>query len=176
MFYPRNRHQHYTSGTITADDATMQVTSYLMDTNSSDIAFIRETIEGAAVTRLMARPNRSTVRHTLRSIAKQMERAISKRNWWLVAGSEMAFHRELVDAANSLRLSRMYAAVQAEPARYTHTLLDCCHGSKVLVEKHARLADLVAGEDLTAGLRELSQHLRSHAMIPRNANGDPSRL
>jgi DNA-binding GntR family transcriptional regulator len=142
----------------------------LTDMDLSDIYFVREAIEGAAVRRIMARPDRMDIHRTLMSIAKEMEATVAQGSWMQVAEIDMAFHRALVEAAESFRLSRMYATVQAETKLCMHMLMGGYRGSKALVEEHELLANLIAGDDVKAALQELSRHFGNPIVILRKAN------
>jgi len=131
---------------------------------------VREAIEGAAVQRIMARQDRKDIHLALMKIAKQMEKTVTQGSWLQVADIDLAFHRELVEAAGSFRLSRMYATVQAETKLCMHMLMGGYRSSKALVEEHELLANLIAGDDVAATLRELSRHFGDPIRILRKAN------
>ena len=142
----------------------------LTDTDLSDIYFVREAIEGAAVKRIMARADRGDIHRLLLNIVRRMETAIAAGSWTQVAETDMEYHRELVEAAGSFRLSRMYTTTQAETKLCMHMLMGGYRGSKALVEEHERLAALIAGDDVSATLRELSRHFGDPILILRKAN------
>jgi DNA-binding GntR family transcriptional regulator len=142
----------------------------LTDTDLSDVYYVREAIEGAAVQRIMARQDRKDIHLALMKIAKQMEKTVTQGSWLQVADIDLAFHRELVEAAGSFRLSRMYATVQAETKLCMHMLMGGYRSSKALVEEHELLANLIAGDDVAATLRELSRHFGDPIRILRKAN------
>jgi DNA-binding GntR family transcriptional regulator len=142
----------------------------LTDSDLVDIYYVRQAIEGAAIQRIMAQGQLGEIRRSLVQIVKQMERAIGRQNWTQVAELDMTYHREIVQAAKSARLSRMYATVQAETKLCLHMLMGGYRGSKALVEEHQLLADLIAGGDVRTTLQELARHFGDPILILRRAN------
>lgn len=141
----------------------------LTDTDLMDIYFVREAIEGAAIQRIMAGADRAGVHQILRGVVRQMAEVIAQGSWMQVAELDLTFHRAIVDAAASYRLSRMYATVQAETKLCMHMLRGGYRSSKALVEEHERLADMIAGDDVKAALQELSRHFGNPILILQKA-------
>lgn len=141
----------------------------LTDDDLADIYYVREAIEGAAIKRLMTRDDRSVIHQALMGIVAQMADAVAHGRSMQVAELDMMFHREIVIAADSFRLSRTYATVQAETKLCLHMLMGGYRGSKALVDEHRLLADLIAGDDVKAALQELSRHFGNPVMTLRKA-------
>ena len=78
---------------------------------------------------------------------------------------DLAYHRALVEAAGSDRLSRTYATVQAETRLALHRLIPAYRRPVDLADEHFRLAALI--ED--APLAEIEAELTAHF-------GDPAAL
>jgi len=142
----------------------------LTDTDLADIYFVREAIEGAAIKTIMARTDRKDVHRALTDVAKKMGEVVDGGGSWMqIAELDMVFHRELVEAAQSFRLSRMYATVQAETKLCLHMLMGGYRSNMALVQEHELLADLVVGDDVQAALQELSRHFGDPIRILRKA-------
>ncbi len=142
----------------------------LNDRDLSDIFFVREAIEGSAIRRVMRSEALPEVGLTLKRLVVRMDEAARAEDWPLVADLDMEFHRELVNAAGSSRLSRMYATVQAETRLCLLMLRGGYRGSAALVEEHRRLADIIASGDVAAAIEELPKHFGDPVRIMQKAN------
>jgi DNA-binding GntR family transcriptional regulator len=131
----------------------------MTEADLADVYLAREAIEGAALRRMAGLADRSALVARLEGEAARMEAAATARDWTAVAASDLAFHRALVDAAASPRLSRMYDTVQAETRLCLHLLIGGYQSSAGLAAEHRRLAALATGDDLAAALAELGRHL-----------------
>jgi DNA-binding GntR family transcriptional regulator len=141
----------------------------LTDEDLIDIFFVRQSIEIAAMRQIMSHKDRLAVCRVLVPIVNKMEQAVARQDWPRVAELDMDFHRELVSAASSPRLSRVYATVQAETKLCLHKQIGGYSGSKALIEEHKLIADLIAGGDLDAAVREISRHFGDPIRILRKA-------
>ena len=105
----------------------------------------------------------------LTAIAEGMDNAMRAGDW--AAGGELdfAFHRALVDAAGSERLSRTYATVQAETRLCLHRLMGGYRRSEALAIEHRRLARMLAEAPLEEVLAELQRHFGDPAETLRKA-------
>ncbi len=134
-----------------------------------DIYLAREAIEGAALRRIAGMRDRAPLAAGLLVAVNRMEAAVAAGDWPDVADSDIAFHRALVDAAASLRLSRMFETVQAETRLCLHLLMPGYRSAAGLAAEHRRLAVLAAGDDLAAALGELARHLADPIRILHRA-------
>lgn len=129
-----------------------------------DVFFVRSTLETAAVRRIVAGRRRREVAQTLTGIAERMDRAMRAGDWATGGELDFEFHRTLVDAAGSERLSRTYATVQAETRLCLHRLMGGYRRSEALADEHLRLAELIADAPAEAVVEEMQRHF-----------GDPTR-
>jgi len=129
-----------------------------------DVFFVRATLEAAAVRRIAAADRRREVSRTLAEIAQRMDRAMRSGDRATGGELDFAFHRTLVDAAGSERLSRTYATVQAETRLCLHRLMGGYRSSADLADEHLRLAQMVGEGPVDVALKELERHF-----------GDPTR-
>jgi DNA-binding GntR family transcriptional regulator len=79
----------------------------------------------------------------------------------LIAEKDLAFHSALVDAADSPRLTRMFATLAAETRMCLSTLMHHYPRRAALVEEHRQLLVLLRGDDELALLRAVDAHLES---------------
>lgn len=142
----------------------------LNDRDLSDIFFVREAIEVSAIRRVMMSKELPEVSLALKRLVVRMDKAACAEDWSLVADLDMEFHRELVAAAGSPRLSRMYATVQAETRLCLLMFIGGYRGSAALVEEHQRLADVIASGDIAAAIEELPKHFGDPVGIMHKAN------
>ena len=129
----------------------------LTDADIADLYVAREAIEGAALDAVMS-SDRDEVVGDLETIVDRMRAAVADADWVEVADLDMAFHRRIVEAAGSLRLTRLYANVIGE-TRICFNLTARYPGREHLVEEHAELAAFVATGDLSGARSSLTSHL-----------------
>ncbi len=148
----------------------------LTEADLADIFFVREAVEGAALRRVLAAPDRSAVERHLMAEVGGMAAAVGDADWARAAQADFAFHRTLVEAAGSPRLSRLYDTIQAETKLCLHLLMAGYRSSAEMVEEHRKLAILVGAGTLDEALAELMRHLGDPTRILRRigaANGAP---
>ena len=124
-----------------------------------DVYVVRRALESAAVERIMNEGNRVAVSRTLHDIAERMDKTVRAHRWKQGGEFDFLFHRTLVDAANSKRLSKTYATVQAETQLCLHRLMGGYRSSEDLAAEHFELAELLATAPLPLVLQKLNQHL-----------------
>lgn len=149
----------------------------LTEADLLDVFFVRATLEAAAVRRIVAGDRRSAVAAALTAIAERMDRAMKAGDWSTGGELDFAFHRALVDAAGSDRLSRTYATVQAETRLCLHRLMGGYRRSEALADEHLRLARLLAAAPVEEVLAELQRHFGDPAENLRKARalrGEPT--
>ncbi|WP_062205462.1 GntR family transcriptional regulator [Aureimonas sp. AU12] len=135
-----------------------------------DIYFVRKSLELVAMARIMDRADRRSVVADLTTIAHEMTQALERQDWLLIADLDMRFHRRIVDEAGSERLSRSFATLQAETRLCLQMLMGGYRQNEVLVEEHQLLADLIAGDDKAAAMRELERHFGDPVRTLEKAN------
>tara|TARA_E500000318_G_scaffold24357_1_gene24523 strand:- start:1221 stop:1892 length:672 start_codon:yes stop_codon:yes gene_type:complete len=136
-----------------------------------DVFFVRETLETAAIRKICSEGRQGIVADALTAIAERMDRALKGGDTAAGGDLDFEFHRTLVDAAESDRLSRTYATVQAETRLCLHRLMGGYRSSKDLAEEHFRLAKTIRSQDLGAIETELQQHLSNPARYLRKTGG-----
>lgn len=141
----------------------------LTEADLLDVFFVRSTLEVAALRRIVAGERRRAVADTLSGIAERMDRSLKAGD--RAAGGELdfEFHRSLVDAAGSERLSRTYTTVQAETRLCLHRLMGGYRSSADLADEHRRLAGLIGDAPLEAAVEELQRHFGDPAGHLRKA-------
>ncbi len=147
----------------------------LTEVDLADVYLAREAIEGTALRRIAVQPERAALRARLVAKADRMAAAVAAGDWRQVGDSDLAFHRTLVEAAGSPRLTRMFDTVQAETRLCLHLLIVGYRSSAELAAEHRRLAELATGSDLAAAQAELARHLADPIRILRRIGNPPPR-
>ena len=104
----------------------------LTDEDLADIYFAREAIEAAAVGRIMAAGEAVSMSRWLTTEVDRMAAAVCRNDWDTVVEHDLRFHKQLVDSANSRRLSRMYSVLIAETRLCLHMLVSGFAGKEGL--------------------------------------------
>lgn len=141
------------------------------EADMADIYFVRAALEAAAVRRIVAGGHRGEVAERLTAIAEGMDRAMKAGDWGAGGELDFAYHRALVEAAGSERLSRTYATVQAETRLCLHRLMGGYRRSEALADEHLRLARLLASAPVEEVLAELTRHFGDPADTLRKSRG-----
>ena len=125
----------------------------------ADIFVAREAIETAALRRVMAAGKSVSVSRRLTIEVDHLVDALRRDDWSSVVEHEMRFHMQLVDAANSRRLSRMYSVLIAETRLCLHMPISGFAGRKYFVEEHVALVERLAAKDAAGAQRAIRKHL-----------------
>ncbi|WP_323796122.1 GntR family transcriptional regulator [Nisaea sp.] len=136
-----------------------------------DVYFVREALETAAIRKICSEGRQAAVADALAAIAERMDKALKNGDTTAGGDLDFEFHRTLVDAAKSERLSRTYATVQAETRLCLHRLMGGYRSSKDLAEEHFRLAETIRSKNINTILSELRQHFGDPASHLRKASG-----
>ena len=131
----------------------------LTDEDLADIYFAREVIETAALRRVMAAGESVSVSRRLTTEVDRLVDALRREDWNSVVDHEMRFHTQLVDSANSRRLSRMHSALIAETRLCLHLPVSGFAERRYLVEEHVALVERLAAEDAAGAQRVIRKHL-----------------
>ncbi|MFC4564181.1 GntR family transcriptional regulator [Nocardiopsis mangrovi] len=105
----------------------------------------------------------------LDTVLDDMRTALAGRVWGEVARADLTFHRTIVDAAGSRRLSKMFATLIAETLLCIHKFEYIYDPPDVILEHHQRLADLLRAGDADDYLREIDWHLQNSVKTIRAA-------
>ena len=127
-----------------------------------DVYLAREAIESAALGIVLGLDAADAVMSELvdglLSLVGQMDAAAATEDWVRVADIDMAFHRRIVEAAASPRLSRLYDMVTGETLAFFN-MTARYPGREDLVSEHRELADIIAAGDLAGYRAALARHL-----------------
>lgn len=146
----------------------------LSEEDMLDVFFVRASLEEAAIRRLIDSGDRAATARTLTVLSERMDRAMRSGDHASGGDLDLEFHRTLVDAAGSLRLSRTYATVQAETRLCLHRLMGGYRSRDDLAVEHFRLAELIGSAPLDKILPELHRHFGNPAATLRRLRGDAS--
>ncbi|WP_083441354.1 GntR family transcriptional regulator [Nitriliruptor alkaliphilus] len=127
----------------------------------ADVHLARRAVETAAVERVAdaVRRDGGAVLAPARAVLDQLAAAAAEDDWPAVADLDLELHHALVTAADSPRLSRMYATLVVETRLCLGALEPAYPVRAELVDEHAELIDAVATGDAAIARRVLEQHL-----------------
>ncbi|UYG02560.1 GntR family transcriptional regulator [Halomonas sp. LR3S48] len=132
----------------------------LTEDDLEDIYFTRDAVERAALRRIVQSGRGEELSVRLRAIVASMKKAVEEEEWTEVASLDIRFHSELVNAAGSRRLSRLFATLMAEMGLCLNQLLGVYRGRGRLIEEHEYLAELVASGDTEKLEKAMADHLQ----------------
>jgi DNA-binding GntR family transcriptional regulator len=129
----------------------------LSDRDIADIYLAREAIETVALRLVAGLPDRQRIVAPLLRLVNQMRDASAAQRWDEVADLDLQFHLTVVDAAGSVRLSRMYATLIGE-TRVLLSMTASHPGREEFVAEHAEVERLLEDGDLDGALGALGHH------------------
>ena len=150
----------------------------LTDEDLADICLAREAIETAALRRVVSLGKAVAVSQRLAIEVDRMDDALRRGDANTISDHEMRFHMQLVDSANSRRLSRMYSVLIAETCLCLHMLVSGLAGRKNFIDEHVALVERLAAGDAAGAQRAIRKHLhdplkslggRRHGRTPATA-------
>jgi DNA-binding GntR family transcriptional regulator len=124
-----------------------------------DIYFSRAAIERASMARISERGLTAADIAALEQALGQMAVATREQEWRDVVAADLSFHELIVNAAQSPRLSRMYASLSGESRLGLNLLVGSFEGRADYVEEHQRIFDYLAAGDRARLVDELESHL-----------------
>lgn len=140
-----------------------------------DIYLARDALETAAVRRITGTGRSATAYKSLDRVVKAMQKAAGTQDWQAVASRDLEFHTELVSAARSPRLERMFRTVISETRLCLGVLTGAYDAPDDLVEEHRQITDLIRDNDTEAAVAVLKQHFDDAVVTlkrGRAADGD----
>jgi DNA-binding GntR family transcriptional regulator len=140
-----------------------------------DIYLAREALEIAAVRRITATGRSAAAYKTLDRVVRAMHKAEGLGDWPSVASRDLDFHTELVAAAGSPRLERMFRTVISETRLCLGLLTGTYDARDDLVDEHRQITDLIRDEDTEGAVTILKNHFDDAVLTlkrRREAEGD----
>jgi DNA-binding GntR family transcriptional regulator len=123
-----------------------------------DIYLARDALETAAVRRIAGTPRAAAGHKALDRIVRAMSKAEAAGDWETVANRDLDFHTELVGAAGSPRLERMFTTVISE-TRLCLSVLTTADGARDdLVDEHRRISEMIREGDTEGAVAVLKKH------------------
>ncbi|MDI5984231.1 GntR family transcriptional regulator [Halomonas sp. M4R5S39] len=132
----------------------------LTEDDLEDIYFTRDAVERAALRRIVHSGRGEELSGRLMAIVESMRQAVEQEEWTEVAALDIRFHSELVNAAGSQRLSRLYATLMAEMGLCINHLIGVYRGRGRLIEEHELLTNLIASGDAEQLEKAMAEHLQ----------------
>ena len=129
----------------------------MSDDDIADIYLAREAIEGAAMRLAVGSDRGAELADRMRGLVRQMEQAASSHRWSRVAELDMRFHAEVVEAAESPRLSRMFSSLVDE-TRVLLAMTTSRADRDDPVEQHEALVKALESGDPEAASAALEHH------------------
>lgn len=124
----------------------------------NDLYFARSALERAAVLRLTERGAPAALLVALDQDIARMALAVEEQQWVDASVADLGFHRHLVDAAGSERLSAMYASLADQTRLGLNIVLATYEGRTDLVDEHVELMNLLGAGDRPGLLAALDRH------------------
>lgn len=130
----------------------------LADSDVPDVYLARGAVERAACQRVL-RSDTTRLLRTLTRVHQRMARANRRRDAHAVGDADIEFHRALVDAAGSPRLSAMMSPLLIETRLCTYSLEDTFRVRGDLPDSHAVIVEAIRAGDEAALLAVIDHHL-----------------
>lgn len=142
-----------------------------------DIYLAREALETAALRKITGTPRSVSTSKTLDRIVRAMYQAQDVGDWQTVASRDLDFHTELVAAAGSPRLERMFTTVISETRVCLSVLTGALHARDDLVDEHRRVSEMIRVDDTEGAVAVLRKHFDDAVVTLKRrlvADGDAS--
>ena len=130
----------------------------MTDDDIDDVYLAREALETAAVRRIAIMGWSAPAFKALDRVVREMRKAADAGNWQTVASRDLDFHTELVSAAASPRLERMFTTVISETRLCLGMLTNAYDGRELLVEEHRQIAEMIRDDATDAAVEVLKKH------------------
>ena len=131
----------------------------LVQADLEDLYFARSALERAAMLRLIERGMPAALLARLEQALARMSLAIDSDQWDQVSAADVQFHELIVQAAQSERLTKMYAALAGQTRLGLNELVGTFQGRTNLLEEHTQLMRLLAAGDRPGAMAALDRHL-----------------
>lgn len=131
----------------------------LVRADLEDLFFARAAVERAAMLRLIDQGLPAALLARLEQALARMSLAIENEAWVEVSASDLHFHELIVQAAQSERLTKMYAALAGQTRLGLNQMVGTFQGRTNLLEEHTQLMRLLAAQDRAGAMAALDRHL-----------------
>ena len=122
----------------------------------SDIFFARIPLELHAVQTLV---ERGTEVPAAREAVGQLQSVPEDAHWSEVVQADLGFHRALIAAVGSPRLSRLHASLESEIRLCLAQLRPIWHTPAALAEEHRQVHELIVAGSAAAAVARMREHL-----------------
>lgn len=125
----------------------------------ADVYLARAAIERTACQRLLRNGNPARAVKALTRVHHRMTRASARRDAHAVGDTDIEFHRTLVDAAESPRLSRIMSTLLIETRLCTYSVDRTYRVRADMSDSHGEIIEAVAAGDEAALLAIIDHHM-----------------
>ena len=139
-----------------------------------DIYLAREALETAAVRKITGTGRSGSAYKSLDRVVRAMRKAEEAGNWQAVASRDLDFHTELVSAAGSPRLERMFTTVISETRLCLGVLTGAYDARDDLVDEHRQISDLIRDDNTEAAVAVLKKHFDDAVITLKRRRGAES--
>ncbi|WP_143965563.1 GntR family transcriptional regulator [Gordonia zhaorongruii] len=126
----------------------------------SDMYLLRNTIERAAVERILESKAGRVCADRLDAVVDRMSALGDRPESAEMIDADLDFHRELVEAACSERLSRVHETVIVETSMCLRAMQSTYAPGEDRVSEHRELADAIRAGDTARATASLTEHMR----------------
>lgn len=137
----------------------------LTDEDIDDVYLAREALESAAVRRIAQLERSASAYKSLEPTVRAMRKAAEAGNWEEVADRDLDFHTELVSAASSPRLERMFVTVISETRLCLSMLTLAYEGREDMAEEHRQISELIRDDASEAAVAALKEHFHEAVVM-----------
>lgn len=149
-------------GLLTSERFRGVFVTKLRGTDIDDLYTARRAVERAAIEIFIEERGERKL-ESLQSLVDEMRVAAAAKQWEEVAALDLKFHKTLVDASDSPRLTRMFATLLVETKVCMTALEGAYPRPTELVAEHKALLQAMAQRDLDRALVLIDEHLASAA-------------
>jgi DNA-binding GntR family transcriptional regulator len=130
----------------------------MSEADINDIYLAREALETAAIRKIMGESRSASAYKSLDRLVRKMRAAEAADDWRAVANLDLEFHTELVSAAGSPRLERMFTTIISETRLCLSVLTDAFDRRDDTVDEHWKISELMRKNDTDGAVAAMKKH------------------
>jgi DNA-binding GntR family transcriptional regulator len=130
----------------------------MSEADINDIYLAREALETAAIRKIMGESRSASAYKSLDRLVRKMRDAEAADDWRAVANLDLEFHTELVSAAGSPRLERMFTTIISETRLCLSVLTDAFDRRDDTVDEHWKISEMMRENDTDGAVAAMKKH------------------